>query len=217
MGLAILVLAALWVPAYGAQELEFTASELPWAAIHRGYSPPPLEIRTVGKCASGGIGFSVVSGQLPPGISLSSSGYFSGAALRTGTFRFAVRATDGCSWTARQFALTVADPPVLIAAPPVVKLVWRERDAAQPAGVLRVASTWPGIHYEVRVDGDWLLAEPERGLMAPSDSNGANVNADTVILRIKPGEHKPGRRTAVVQLSAWQAEPVRVLVECSIE
>ena len=202
-----------------AGEVEIATLELPWAAVHRAYSPPPLEVRTAGKCASGGVGYSVVSGELPVGLSLSGLGYFSGEPARTGTYHFTVRASNGCSWTARLFALVVAEPPVLAIAPGAVKLVWRRKDVGAPAGVLHVASTWPGLRYRFQVTGDWLRVSPEHGFLARgggTESPGA-VASDTIVLRVTMPDRKPGRYSTPLEISAWQAEPVRATVELIVE
>src|SRR5205823_4867145 len=68
--------------------------------------------------ATGGNGiktFSVTSGSLPTGLTLSSSGVLSGTATAAGTFNFTVTATDQSGATAnRAFTLVVA-PPVNVA------------------------------------------------------------------------------------------------------
>src|SRR5438128_2072192 len=132
MGLRFLVLASVSVLAW-AGDVEFLTTDLPWAAVGRGYSPPPLEVRVAGKCPSGGVGYSVVSGILPAGVLLSASGHFSGVPLRKATSHFTVRAFNGCSWTARLFSLVVEDPPTIAIAPGVVRLVWRAADPAPSA------------------------------------------------------------------------------------
>src|SRR5712691_11896013 len=108
MDLRFLVLASVSVLAW-AGDVEFLTTDLPWAAVGRGYSPSPLEVRVAGKCPSGGVGYAVVSGVLPSGLVLSSAGHFSGVPTRKGTSQFIVRAFNGCSWTARPFLLVVAD------------------------------------------------------------------------------------------------------------
>jgi len=81
-------------------------------------SPSTLPNGTVGHSysktikASGGTSpysFIVISGSLPPGLTLSSSGVLSGTPTSSGTFTFAIQATDrnGCTGT-RSYGLTVA-------------------------------------------------------------------------------------------------------------
>src|SRR5258708_2150947 len=152
----IFVLTLMLVPAAPAAEVEFVTTDLPWAAVHHGYAPPPLDTRVSGKCPSGGIGYSVVSGALPPGVALSSLGYFSGIAARTETSRFMGRGRSGCPGAGRRFSLVVAEPRVSGIAPATVKLTSRA-----PTGVLQISSTWPGLRYQVRVTADWLSASPE--------------------------------------------------------
>jgi Putative Ig domain len=62
--------------------------------------------------ANGGIrpySWSTVAGQLPPGLSLSSSGGISGTPVRAGTFAFSARAMDQSGAQAtRQFSIAVS-------------------------------------------------------------------------------------------------------------
>jgi len=61
---------------------------------------------------SDAITYSVVSGSLPTGVSMSSSGVFSGTAPgSTGTSTFTVRASTSFGNSDRQFSITVASPP----------------------------------------------------------------------------------------------------------
>ncbi|MBI3417875.1 MAG: putative Ig domain-containing protein [Verrucomicrobia bacterium] len=54
--------------------------------------------------------FALVSGALPPGLALSSSGFISGIPNSTGSFTFTVRVTDAASHAAeKEFALLVSD------------------------------------------------------------------------------------------------------------
>ena len=66
-GFVFLVLGMFAVlPSLSAADIEFVTQELPWAIADKPYSPPPLAIRASGRCPSGGIGFSVVGGEVPP-------------------------------------------------------------------------------------------------------------------------------------------------------
>jgi len=67
--------------------------------------------------ASGGqtpYSFSLASGNLPPGLSLTTTGVLSGTPTQTGSFTLAVRATDngGCSGGGNVYTLTVTAPVV---------------------------------------------------------------------------------------------------------
>jgi len=181
MPLITLVLDTLLVLApVQAGQIEFVTSQLPWAAAGRGYAPPPLEVRISGTCPLSGLGYAVVSGDLPPGLALSPLGYFSGTARLTGSFDFTVRASNGCSWTAKKFTLVVASPPVLLVQP--ARLEFRRvsgekapEDGPPEEQILRVSSTWPGLSYRVTVaipdsldagstEMLWLSATPEHGV-----------------------------------------------------
>ncbi len=87
-------------------------------------NPETLPAGTIGAAYSqtltttGGTGpftFSVSSGSLPPGLTLSSAGVISGTPTTTGTFSFTVQALDsrGCTGT-RAFALVISCPTITI-------------------------------------------------------------------------------------------------------
>src|SRR5215467_2225836 len=49
--------------------LDFGSAELPWAVVDQPYTPPPLRVYGTARCPAGDVTFAV-SGQLPPGLSL---------------------------------------------------------------------------------------------------------------------------------------------------
>jgi hypothetical protein len=100
-----------------AADIEFVTQDLPWAIIDRPYSLGPLQVRSSGACPLGGVGYSVVGGVLPPGLEMSKLGYFSGSPVRTGVFPFAIRVSNGCTWVAQRFALTVTGAPIITVEP----------------------------------------------------------------------------------------------------
>ena len=202
----------LLCPLYSA-DVEFVTQELPWAVVDRAYAPPPLEARTSGACNSGGISYVVVSGALPPGLQLSRLGYFSGVPLRTGSFEIAVRVSTGCSWTARHFNLVSTGAPLLSATPAKLEFVSSVKDAKFLEQVIHVAATWPKLAYRVTSNADWLTAAAERGF-TPRESSA--LASDAVHVRIDPSHLPPGKHQAVVSLSGWQAETVRVPVELTV-
>jgi hypothetical protein len=185
-----------------AADIEFITQELPWAVLHKGYSPPPLETRSSGACPLGGISYAVVSGELPPGLQLSRLGYLSGSPLEPGSFEIAVRVSNGCSWTARHFVLTVAEAPVLAADIPRLEI---ESKSAQEQTV-KLSSTWPRLAYQVISNSDWLTATPARGFMP--DSLRVNVAAKAL---------KSGRYQGEITVSAWQAsEALQIAVVLTV-
>jgi hypothetical protein len=208
MGWHSLVPALAVVPGILAANIEFVTEQLPRAALGRGYAPPPLEIRADGMCSGGGVGFSVVSGAVPPGLRLSRAGYFSGVPARAGIFPFTVRAVDGCAWTARLFSLVVSRPPTLEVTPAEIMLEW-PAGSSRPLAAFRISSTWPGLAYQVRVYDGWLKAIPDRGVTATEPA--ATTPEDAIVLSVA-GERIPGERETIVEIAAWQAEPVRLRV-----
>jgi hypothetical protein len=198
-----------------AADIEFVTQELPWAVVDKPYAPPPLEARVSGACTSGGIGYAVVSGALPPGVQLSRLGYISGVPLRTGSFEVAVRVATGCSWTTKHFVVISTGAPVLSGTPS--KLEFRSRlgeKQAPPEQVVRVSSTWPKLPYQVASSADWVTANPDRGF---TPRPGSALAEDSVHVRVDPSRLKPGRYQAVLAVSAWQAlEALRVAVELTV-
>src|SRR5712691_9630973 len=141
----ISVLAALFVlapvPALSQRtEIELVTEELPWAVVDKGYSPPALEVRVSGMCPLGGVGYAVVSGAPPPGMQLSRLGYFSGTPLRTGSFPFTIRATNGCSWTGKRFIIVVTGAPVISVAPTRLEFRYAAGESPPPEQILHVSA-----------------------------------------------------------------------------
>ena len=63
---------------------------------------------------NGGYTFSLLSGALPPGISLSSAGVVSGTPTTTGSYNFTVKATDGFAFSGSQaYTVTVGAPAIV--------------------------------------------------------------------------------------------------------
>jgi hypothetical protein len=221
---AISVLWALVVPCLlssalrAGSEVEFVTEELPWAVVGKEYSPAPLEVRIAGRCPAGGVGFAVVSGTLPPGLKLSRLGYFSGTPKQIGQFEFSVKAVNGCSWTGKFFALLVTDAPRL-AATPVTLSATCPQGVNPPPMAIQVVGSWPDLAYQVSISGaGWMTATPERGRTSREAAPrriGA-VHSDDIAVRFNTSGLKPGRYTALVVVSAWQAEPVMVPVELTV-
>jgi BACON domain-containing protein/putative Ig domain-containing protein len=209
MAPARIVLGLLFVLAsLHAADIEFITQELPWAVLRKGYSPPPLETRSSGACPLGGISYAVVSGELPPGLQLSRLGYLSGTPLEPGSFEIAVRVSNGCSWTAKHFILTVTEAPVLSADTPRLLLETKSALEAKSAEeqTVKLSSTWPRLAYQVASNSDWLTATPAQGFLPDS----LRVNAATRSL-------KPGRYQGEITVSAWQAlAALRIMVVLTV-
>ncbi len=209
---AISVLLAFFVPV--TTEIEFVTVDLPWAIAEKGYEAPPLEVRVSGSCPHGGVGYSVVSGKLPPGIDLSRLGYFSGAPLHTGEFAFTVKASDGCGSVTKPFTLIVTGAPVMRAAPKSIS--FSSKAGATPAEQeIHVSATWPRLAYRLTTsEAAWLTATPEHGA---TPRPGSAMTDDIVHLRVDTTGLKPGHYSASITISSWQVlQPVRVDVELTV-
>ncbi len=212
MPAAILVLFALLVPA--TTEIEFVTADLPWAIAEKGYEAPPLEVRVSGSCPHGGVGYAVVSGALPPGVQLSRLGYFSGAPLHTGEFKFTIRASDGCGWAGKQFTLVVTGAPVITVTPLRMSFVCKAGETP-PEQQVRVSATWPRLAYRLTTsEAAWLTATPEHGAMP---REGSAMGFDIVHVRVDTAGIKPGHYSASIEVSSWQVlQPVRIEVELTV-
>jgi len=212
MPAAILLLTALVVLAPArAADIEFITQDLPWAIADKGYSPPPLESRASGACPLGGVAYAVVSGALPQGVRLSRLGYLSGMPKHTGAVDFTVRVSNGCTWAAKRFTLTVSGAPVLTVAPG--KLLFESSGAAEQ--VLRVTATWPNLPYQVVSSAEWLSAAPEHGF-TPREASA--MAEDRVRVSVDASKLKPGHYSATITFSAWQALSAPVIaVELTVD
>ena len=209
---AVLLLGA-GIGSLSAADVEFMTQDLPWAVVDREYAPPPLEAHTSGACNSGGIGYAVVSGALPPGIQLSRLGYFSGIPTRTGTFEIAIRVSTGCSWTARHFMLTSTGRPILSAAPDTLEFRASSKGLKVLEQAVQISSTWPELAYRATSSVDWLTAASERGF-TPRESSA--LAGDVVRIRVDATHLAPGKYQATVSISAWQAETLRVPIHLTV-
>jgi hypothetical protein len=208
----ILVLLAFVVPL--STEIEFVTADLPWAIAEKGYEAPPLEVRVSGSCPIGGVGYAIVTGALPPGMQLSRLGYFSGAPLHTGEFKFTVRASDGCGSTGKEFLLVVTGAPLILVTPVHLSFACKAGENP-PEQELRISATWPRLAYRITTsDAPWLIATPEHGA---TPRQGAAMAHDTVHLRVETSGLKPGHYSASITISSWQVlNPVRVEVELTV-
>lgn len=185
-----------------AADIEFVTQELPWAVVDKPYSLGPLQVRSSGACPLGGVGYTVVGGLLPPGVEMSKLGYFSGSPTRTGVFGFAIRVSDGCTWLAQRFTLTVTGAPVLTVSPDHLEF--------EGAGekVVRVSATWPRLSYKTSANADWIKILPAHGF-TPRQSSA--LTADDVLVIVDTASLKPGHYSAIVTVAAWQALEARTL------
>jgi Concanavalin A-like lectin/glucanases superfamily/Putative Ig domain/Bacterial Ig domain len=130
-----------------------TVPELPYARIGRSYSQQLVTTRATPPVTN-----EVVSGVLPPGLSLSEAGWITGVPTNVGAFTFTVRATDSNGLAGEQpFSLTVlpADPR-----PTNLVAWWRAEDNALDAvgtnhGTLLNGATYFGgrVGRAFRFDG----------------------------------------------------------------
>jgi hypothetical protein len=96
--------------------ITITSPALPNGFLGGAYAAPQ-------ETATGGTGtytWAKTAGTLPPGISISSSGVWSGMPTSTGTFTFTIQATDGNALTASQSQTIIVNPAVTPGGPYLV-------------------------------------------------------------------------------------------------
>jgi hypothetical protein len=108
-----------------ATALEVDATALSSATLGKSYT----DTLHVKNATGGGVTWSVSTGKLPPGISLtSSSGLVAGLATDTGSFAFTVKATSGAQTASAQFTILVT--PVAVATDDIVSALFGDKTLA---------------------------------------------------------------------------------------
>lgn len=183
--------------------IDFQTDLLPPAIVHKPYGPAPLVAVGGGRCVPNILGFEVVKGSLPPGLSLSAAGVLSGMPREEGVYSFSIRAANGCVSRARPFRLSVSGPPVLELQPERVEFRYQTGGAAPAMQTLRVSANFAGLAYAVEAEGaSWLELRPMRGRTPPE---GSALRHDVVELWVDPSKLQPGEYRVRVRAEAWQA------------
>jgi hypothetical protein len=86
---------------------DITTTSLPSGIVGTAYSA------TINAMGSTPITFTLASGSLPPGLSLSSAGVISGTPTTAGTFSFTVRATNSCGTDTQALSITICQLPAI--------------------------------------------------------------------------------------------------------
>ncbi|WP_210422515.1 putative Ig domain-containing protein [Spirosoma sp. KCTC 42546] len=107
--------------------------------------------------ASGGVSprsFSVVSGSLPPGLSLSADGRLSGSPTQTGSFTVVIEATDanGCTGIGTPYVINVA-PFSITSQPPASLLVCADNSVSVSVGVSGTPTAYQWYKNNTLVSG----------------------------------------------------------------
>ncbi len=183
--------------------IDFRTESLPVAFVHKPYTPPPLAAAGGGRCLPNVLGFSIVKGAPPPGVSLSAAGFFSGTPRDQGVYSFRIRAQNECVSYTREFTLRVEGPPLLEMFPDRIEFRYQTGGTLPESQMLRVSANTPDLAYAVEAEGaSWLEAVPLRGRTPPE---GTALRHDAVELRVDPAKLQPGEYRARVRAEAWQA------------
>ncbi len=133
----------------------FSTSPLPEAALAAPYS-----VTFIALGGSPPYSWSLASGALPGGLSLSAGGALSGTPIGAGAFNFTVRVQDSASRTATTaFALTVAGPAVITriagGAPPPAPVAAVAASIGEPSGIAADSSGnvyFSSLHSVFKID-----------------------------------------------------------------
>lgn len=183
--------------------IDFRTAVLPPAILHKPYSPPPLVAMGGGRCVPNIIGFDVIEGRLPKGISLSPAGVFSGMPEEEGVYSLLVRAQNECISYSRKLVLRVEGPPILELSPERLEFHYQPGTALPAAQSLHVSANVPDLAYSIESEGAaWLELRPARGRTPP---DGSALRHDMVEVAVDPLKLKPGEYRVRVRAEAWQA------------
>jgi len=175
--------------------------QLPPALVGREYSGGPL-LAAAPVCAPHGAVWRVAQGRLPPGLTLSPSGFLTGSATQPGAWRFQVRVDGGCGVIDKEYVLEAVPAPVLDVRPAEVRLSTVLGLATPQKFALRVAGNQPGLAYTVQTDGlPWLAVRQRAGALPAA---GAALSADLVEVSVDARRLLPGETRALVRISCWR-------------
>ena len=207
-----------------APDVSMVTSSLPNAQLGVSYSAP-LQ-------ASGGTPYyypafsnlyywSVTSGSLPPGLSLTSSGSsnsIAGTPTAGGTYSFTLQVTDANgfagTWAAANFSIVVAspNPTTLTAVPAFLSFSYNLGSTAPAAQTIAVGSTNPasGVAFNVATSGQsWLSATLGSGTVgAPTPG--------TVSVAVNPNGLSAGTYNGTVTITSSAASSLSVPVTLTV-
>ncbi len=197
----LLLLALCSCPVLAGTSLEIVTAELPWAILHSAYHLP-IETRTDPRCPEAEIVFTLAAGRLPEGLEIGLDGIH-GTPRQPGTFRFTLRAANGCAQSTRALALVVTGKPILRV--DFEELVFAHQSGVPdpPARSLLVSSSWPELPYAVNSGAcPWLKFAQAEGRTPPA---GSALTADAVWVRVLPHDLTPGKYSCNLVISTWRA------------
>ena len=156
-------------------ELEITTTGLPGGQVGQSYS------QTL--AATGGSGaktWSVTSGSLPAGLSLSSAGVISGTPTTAQTSGFTVQVASGGQTDTQALSITISSSGRLQVTPTALSFVTLE-GAPAPAQALTIRNTGgSSLNWTITGEGDtgWVTLSETSGTLAPGTQATVSVGTD---------------------------------------
>ncbi len=191
-----------------------TPVELPTGAINKAYDAATFKLSGGARCGSADAGFRIAEGKLPAGLSLSSSGVFSGAPRAAGTYPLRIEGANGCGRAYAAVNLEIQGSPIFETNERNISWVWKSATPAPTEREFLVAGNWPGLAYRIDGTPPWLDVSVRLGTLPERNSA---FEADMVTLRPKLDGLAPGKYSATLIISAWGAtRSPRVVVELEI-
>jgi len=208
----LLAFALLASAAAFADMVEIQTEELPRAILGMGYDAA-VDTRVDGLCPIGNVGLFLADGKLPRGLQVTNIG-LAGVPKEMGTFHFRLGARNTCAAaTPREFALTVAGPPVLRADPEKIEFTITEGEPSRTQTVV-ISSTWPGLPYKISAaDAPWIGFRQTQGT---TPEEGSQLAGDRVTVQAVPGKLAPGVHRGTLTISAWRADPIQIEVVVTV-
>ena len=196
-------------------QLLLTTTELPPGIIHKPYDAPQLQLSGGSRCARNESTLRLIHGHLPSGLTLSSSGIFSGTPREAGVFPVRVEAANGCYSSSINLTLEIHGAPILDASESNISWVWKPGSAPLLSKEFLVAGNRPGLAYQIDGVPAWLNVAVRSGTLPLQNSP---FEADLVTLSPNLSGLAPGKYAATLIIGAWGAvRSPKVLVELDIQ
>lgn len=193
-----------------------TPVELPVGAMNKTYDAPGFKLTGGARCGSANAGFRIAQGTLPAGLTLSSSGSFSGVPRAEGIYPLRIEGSNGCGKAFASVNLEIKGAPMFETNERIIS--WT-LNSATPAPLdqreFLVAGNWPGLAYRIDGGPPWLDVSVRLGTLPERNSA---FESDLVTLKPKVDGLAPGKYSAELIIGAWgAARSPRVLVQLEIQ
>lgn len=186
-----------------ASGLRIEPAELPEAIAGKPYNVGPIQVVGGGDCPRNFPVIRMVAGQLPDGVVLNSSGYFSGSPIEPGTYRIVLRVANDCVRQDQELWLRVAAAPLFFLDPPEVTVDLPFGAKPGRPIYVRVQGSAPGASYEIEQPPDGWAHVKSISHAIPREN--APLSSDLLEVHIDPAGLPPGVHRTAARLVSWRS------------